>query len=148
MRNVRSLWVMIVLAVCVATELSGPAFAAMDDITVGGVFVCTISPRRRRAHGRSKRIVLIRQRITNVPSVERFRSNPNLFVHVTAANSSAIISVGDPAGQIVVLQVTPVDAMGTGVSAFTLASQWGQKLAQGLGNAMPSSHWNLNYVRP
>ncbi len=65
-----------------------------------------------------------------------------------AAGSGALISVGDPAGQILVLDVTPADAMGTGVGTFTLASQWGQKLAHGLCNAMPSSHWNVNYARP
>ncbi len=147
MRTFRTVWLAVVLAVCGATALSGSASAAMNDITVGDVFVCTIN------HGAGgytvdQRVVQIRQRITNVLSVERFRSNPNLFVQVVAAGSSALISVGDPAGQIVVIEVTPADAMGTGVNAFTLASQWGQKLAQGLGNAMPSSHWNLNYVRP
>jgi len=147
MRGLRTGWLVVVLAVLVAAGISGTAFAAMNDITVGDVFVCTIN------HGAGgytvdQRIVQIRQRITNVLSVERFRSNPNLIVQVVAAGSSALISVGDPAGQILVLTVTPADAMGTGVGAFTLASQWGQKLAQGLGNAMPSSHWNLNYVRP
>jgi len=146
MRRMCTQWFVAVLTVSVAMGL-GTAFAAVNNIVVGGTFVCTIT------HGAGgytvdQRVNQINERITNVLSVERFRSNPKTVVEVAAMGANALISVGDPVGKVLVMTVTPADATGTGVSAFTLASQWGQKLAQGLGQAMPSSHWNLNYVRP
>jgi hypothetical protein len=66
---------------------------------------------------------------------------------VIASGDNALISIGDPAGEIPVLTVTPADAADSGVNTFTLGSQRGQRLAHGLAVEMPSSHWILNHVR-
>ena len=145
-RPVRGIAVVVAASVAVL-GLVGFAAAAANDITVGGVFVCTLTQGEGGLTA-DQRAVDVRQRITNVLSVQGFRSHPNLYVEVRASGSNALISVGDKTQRVQVLTVTPADAKGTGVSAYTLASQWGQKLAKGLGTAMPSSQWNLNYVRP
>jgi len=132
----------VLAAVVLMLELGGPALADPNSITVGGVWVCNIT---HDASGMTaaERIVQVRQRITNVLSTDRFRSNPKVFVRVHAAGPDAIISVGDPQGQVVVFTVTPQDAVGTSLTPVQLARQWAPRLAQGLGQAMPSSYWNI-----
>jgi len=122
--------------------LGGPALADASSISVGGVWVCNIT---QDASGftAAERIVQVRQRITEVLSTNRFRDNPNVFVRVRAAGHDALISAGDPVGQILVFTVTPQDAAGTSLTPVQLADQWAPRLAQGLAKAMPSSRWNI-----
>ncbi len=111
--------------------LPGPAAADIGDISVGGVWVC------RLTHGTSgltleQRDREINRRITDVLSLPELKRR-QIAVEVRLAGATAAIVAAD----ITIMTVTPADAAGTGVPVYEVANQWGTRLAQGLGRALP-----------
>lgn len=112
-----------------------PALADPRDISVGGVYICTIT---HDASGYSsfERAVEVNRRITQVLSTPELRYGAT--VSVQKAGQTATVSVGG----ILVFTVTPADAAGTSVTPLELARQWAQKLAEGLGRALPDARFH------
>lgn len=121
-------------AVMLGTAL--PALADARDISVGGVYICTIT---QDAAGYSSydRATQINQRITQVLSTPRFRGGAT--VSVQPAGAAATISVGD----LLVFAVMPQDVAGTHMSTIAVARQWARSLAKGLGQAIPGSQFHF-----
>jgi len=148
MRSVRGFFTLVlavaVFALPILTGMGQPALADPSDLTVGGVVWGRIM-HDAGGYTAAQRINFVRERITNVLSIQRFNSSKTVFVNATAMGSSAVITVGDLTGgpTYLVVTVTPQDAMGQTANAHQLASQWATNLIRGLNNAMPASHWNV-----
>lgn len=112
-----------------------PALADARDISVGGVWVCTIT-HDSAGYSSYERAVQVNQRITQVLSTPRFRRGA--VVAVKQVGDAATVMVGD----VLVFTVTPDDTAGTSVTPVTLARQWAQRLAQGLSQALPDSNFH------
>lgn len=112
-----------------------PALADPRDISVGGVYICTIT-HDAAGYTSYARAVEVNRRISEVLSVPELRRGAT--VSVRRAGRAATITVGD----ILVFTVTPEDAQGTSVTPLELARQWAQKLAEGLGRALPDARFH------
>jgi hypothetical protein len=118
----------------VAAGFVRPAAADVGDISVGGVWVSTIT-RDASGYSADQRAREINKRITEVLSKPEFRQG-GAAIYVRAVGASATILVADQ----LVMTVTPEDAAGTGVSTVELARQWAQRLAKGLSKALPDAN--------
>ena len=140
-RSVRGILGVLVASIAAIGSV-GTTYAAENDISVGGVMVCTIT-HDASGYTADQRVNQVRQRITTVLSTNGFRGNSTVFVRVRPAGQDALIWVGDKQTNILVFTVTPADTIGTSLTPVQLARQWAPRLAQGLSKAMPSSYWNI-----
>jgi len=121
----------IVLGITLMLAAVLPAVADQRDISVGGVYICTIS---HDAAGFTsfQRAVQVNQRITQVLSTPELRKGGTITVRQFGA--AATISVGT----ILVFTVMPDDTEGQ-MSTVALAKSWAQLLGKGLQTALPGS---------
>ncbi len=115
--------------------LASPAYAAMGDLSVGGVWVCRLT---RGAAGLTleQRMVDIERRLTMVLSTPQYRRT-GVSVSIRPVGRDAAIAVGD----LVILTVTVEDAAVTTVTPSELARQWALRLVAGLNRAMPDARF-------
>lgn len=128
-----------IAALCAAVALIGaarPALADERDVSVGGVYICTIT-HDASGYNSYQRAVEASQRITNVLSNPAFRQGGT--VAVNPAGTAATVTVGG----MLVFTVTPADVSPTNETPFELAKTWGRRLAQGLAVAMPGSEFHF-----
>ncbi len=118
-----------------ALGLAGPALADARDISVGGIYICSIT-HDSAGYTSYDRAAQVNQRITEVLSTPRFRRGA--VVAVRQAGQAATVMVGD----VLVFTVTPDDAAGTSVTPLELARQWARLLAQGLSKALPDASFH------
>lgn len=123
-------------AVVILAGLAGPAFADARDISVGGVYITTIT-HDSAGYTSYQRAEAVNRRITNVLSTPAFRSGATLTVQPQGPN--AIINVGS----MLVFTVTQEDVAGTNMTAVAVARQWAVKLAEGLSKAMPTGQFHV-----
>lgn len=113
-----------------------PALADPRDISVGGVWITRLT-HDAAGYTSFQRAVEVWRRITEVLSTPKFRQGTT--VSVQPMGKAAFVTVGD----MLVFTVTPEDAEGTSVTPLTLARQWAQRLAEGLGNALPDAKFHV-----
>ena len=113
-----------------------PAIADPRDISVGGVWITRLT-HDVAGYTSFQRAVEVGRRITEVLSTPKFRQGTT--VSVQTMGKAALVTVGD----VLVFTVTPDDAEGTSVTPLTLARQWAQRLAEGLGNALPDAKFHV-----
>jgi len=126
----------VLLAAAMMLGLVPAAFADARDLSVGGVYICTIT---HDASGYSSydRAREANKRITQVLSTPEFQHGATVVVRQMGA--AATISVGS----LLVFTVTPEDVQPTNETTLALAKTWAQRLAQGLGVAMPGSTFHF-----
>jgi hypothetical protein len=111
-----------------------PAFADPRDISVGGVWITRIT-HASAGYTAEERATEITRRITRILGTPEFRQGA--VVTVRQAGADALVTVGD----ILVFDVTPADAAGSGTTVY-VAKQWAALLAQGLTKALPGSNFH------
>jgi len=121
----------IVLVVTLVLAAALPGFADQRDISVGGVYICTIS-HDAAGYTSFQRAVQVNQRITQVLSTPGLRKGGTITVQ--PAGAAATVSVSN----ILVFTVMPEDTEGQ-LSTVALAKSWAQLLAKGLQVALPGS---------
>ncbi len=124
------------LAAAVMLGPARPAFADARDISVGGVYICTIT-HDASGYTSYQRAAQFNKRITDVLSTPAFQRGGTVVV--SQMGGSATVSVGN----ILVFTVTPADVEPTNETTVDLAKTWAQRLAQGLGVAMPGSTFHF-----
>lgn len=129
-------WTAVLLAAAVMLGPARPAFADARDISVGGVYICTIT-HDASGYTSYQRAAVYNKRITQVLSTPAFQRGGTVVVSQMGA--SATVTVGD----ILVFTVTPADVEPTNETTVDLAKTWAQRLAQGLGVAMPGSQFHF-----
>jgi hypothetical protein len=124
------------LAVAAIVGTMRPAFADARDVSIGGVYICTIT-HDANGHTSYERAVLANQQITNVLSTPAFWRGGTVIVR--QVGPAATVSVGN----ILVFTITPADVSPTNETPLALAKTWAQRLAQGLSIAMPGSEFHF-----
>ncbi len=112
-----------------------PALADARDISVGGVYICSIL-HDSAGYTSYERATQVNQRITEVLSVPEFRRGA--VVAVKQVGQDAVITVGD----VLVFTVTADDAAGTWMTPLDVAHQWARLLAEGLSRAIPDANFH------
>jgi len=113
-----------------------PALADARDISVGGVYICTIT-HDVPGYTSYERAKQANQRITTVLSSPQFYNGGKVVVNQFGA--AATVSVGN----ILIFTVVPADVEPTNETTFDLAKTWAQRLAHGLGVAMPGAEFHF-----
>jgi len=129
-------WTAALLALAVLLGPARTALADARDISVGGVYICTLT---HDASGFSSydRAEQANKRITQVLSNPAFQHGATVYVRQLGA--AATVSVGS----LLVFTVTPEDVQPTNETPLALAKTWAQRLAQGLGVAMPGTTFHF-----
>jgi hypothetical protein len=121
-------------AAAAAAGLVGPAFADARDISVGGVYITTIT-QDSAGYTAEQRATEVTRRITRILGTPELRQGAVVAVKQDGAN--ALVTVGN----MLVFTVTPADAKGSGTTLY-VAKQWARLLAEGLTKALPGSNFH------
>ena len=121
-------------AAAAAAGLAGPAFGDARDISVGGVYITTIT-QDYAGYTAEQRATEVTRRITRILGTPELRQGAVVAVKQDGAN--ALVTVGN----ILVFTVTPADAKGSGTALY-VAKQWARLLAEGLTKALPGSNFH------
>jgi len=132
-RNVVRAFVLLIGAAVVAGLVS-PAFADPRDISVGGVYITTIT-QDSAGYTAEQRATEVTKRITRILGTPALRQGAVVTVRQNGAD--ALVTVGN----ILVFTVTPADAKGSGTTLY-VAKQWARLLAEGLTKALPGSNFH------
>lgn len=111
--------------------LASPALAALGDVSVGGVWAFRLT-RGVAGFTVEQRAVEVERRIAEVLSRAHYRET-GIAVAVRRAGGDAVIMAED----VIIVTVTAEDAAATTVTPYELATQWAQRLATGLNQALP-----------
>ncbi|MHB8730311.1 MAG: hypothetical protein ACYDAB_00765 [bacterium] len=110
------------------------AFADPRDISVGGVYITTIT-QDWAGYTAEQRATEVTKRITRILGTPELRQGAVVTVRQDGAN--ALVNVGN----ILVFTVTPADAKGSGTTLY-VAKQWARRLGEGLTKALPGSNFH------
>jgi hypothetical protein len=126
---------MVLLTTAIVVGTPAPSLADVGDISVGGVWVCRIT---QPAMGltAAERAVQVNKQITEALSTPKFRRGATISIHSQGLVAKIMIDT------LLILTVTPEDAMGTTVTPMELARQWARRLATGLSKALPDSEFH------